>query len=189
MLIISPSSALQVKIVFRVSFQMARIDENQEVIARIRMLLDNYDKTQRSDDADNEELPDEEERHKTNIAQRHWSLGAPEQVTTARALQQSFQHEQNSFYQQFEGKLKSFLRKNVSDDCIGKDEPLKVCWGHLFNEIATDSCEGSNVQMPLSTVSVSRELDCGTRHLTVQPQISQRGTLRLHVNKYAIRPE
>lgn len=106
---------------------MARIDENQEVIARIRMLIDNYDKTRRFEDAEDEELPDEEEQHKCEVDQRHWSLGAPDQATMARLLEQQFQQRPNTLFRQFEWKLKSFLRKHVSPDCIGKDEPLKVC--------------------------------------------------------------
>ena len=106
---------------------MARIDENQEVIARIRMLINNYDKTRRFEDAEDEELPDEEEQHKCEVDQRHWSLGAPDQATTARLLEQQFQQRPNTLFRQFEWKLKSFSQKHVSPDCIGKDEPLKVC--------------------------------------------------------------
>ena len=70
------------------SFQIARIDKNQEVIAHIWMLINNYDNAHQFEDAEDEELPNDEEQCKSTENQCHWSLEAPGQVTTARALEQ-----------------------------------------------------------------------------------------------------
>lgn len=136
---------------------MARINENQEVIARIRMLINNYDDARRFEDAEDEELPNDEEQRKSTENQRHWSLGAPGRVTTARALEQHFRTEQktNNFFQHFEQKLKSFLQKHVSADCVSKDEPLKVCENLRFCSRITDLFKGADIQMSLSPVPVT----------------------------------
>ena len=105
---------------------MAKIDENQEVIARIQMLVDEYDKARQFRDAEDEELPDEEEQQKSAENQCHWSLGAPDRLLTAKVLEQLFEQRPSPFFHQFDRKLKSFLRKYISADCIGKDDPLKV---------------------------------------------------------------
>jgi hypothetical protein len=136
---------------------MARIDENQEVIARIWMLIDNYDNAHQYEDTEDEELPNDEEQSKSTENQCHWSLGAPERVTTARALEQHFQIEQktNNFFQHFEQKLKSFLQKHVSADCVSKDEPLKVFENLQFCSRITDLFKGADIQMSLSLVPVT----------------------------------
>jgi hypothetical protein len=106
---------------------MAQIDENQEVIARIRMTIDNYDKARRFPNAEDDEIPDQDEQDKLDAEQRHWSLGAPEHITTAKALEQDvFRYQRNRFFRQFDSRLKSFLREHISADSIGMDEPLKV---------------------------------------------------------------
>ncbi|KIM72356.1 hypothetical protein PILCRDRAFT_93491 [Piloderma croceum F 1598] len=97
--------------------QMAKIDKNQEVIARIQMLIDEYDKARQFRDAKDEELPDEEEQQKSAENQCHWSLGAPDRLLTAKALEQLFE-QTSPFFRQFDWKLKSFLRKYISADCI-----------------------------------------------------------------------
>jgi hypothetical protein len=106
--------------------QMAQIDENQEVIASIRMAVDNYDKTRQLKDADDKKIPDEDEHARSDTKKHHWSVGAPEHSTTAKSLKQEFQHKPSRFFQQFDTKLKSFLRKHISADCIDMHEPLKV---------------------------------------------------------------
>ena len=104
---------------------MAQIDENQEVIARIRMTIDNHDKAHQFPDAEDDKIPDQDEQ--LDAEQCHWSLGAPERITTAKVLEQDiFQHQRNCFFRQFDSRLKSFLQEHISADCIGPDEPLKI---------------------------------------------------------------
>ena len=47
------------------------------------MAIDNYDKAHQLEDADDEEIPDDDEQARSGAEQRHWSLGAPEGITTA----------------------------------------------------------------------------------------------------------
>jgi hypothetical protein len=70
--------------------QMAKIDENQEVIAQIRMAVDNYDNTQRLEefeDTADEELPGLNVSFLSGIGGSHWKLGAPDHATTSKLLQ------------------------------------------------------------------------------------------------------
>ena len=106
--------------------QMAKIDENQEVIARIRIAIDNYDRARRLEDAEEEEIPDNKELRKSDTGERHWSFGAPGKITTAKNLEQDFQLESKTLFRHCDRNLKSFLRKHIAANCIGKDEPLKV---------------------------------------------------------------
>jgi hypothetical protein len=70
---------------------MAKINENQEVITHICMSIDNYDKAHQFKDIDEEEVLNDDELQKSDVDQRHWSLGAPEKITTAKNLEQCFQ--------------------------------------------------------------------------------------------------
>jgi hypothetical protein len=103
---------------------MAKIDENQEVIAQIRMTVDNYDNAQRLKefkDAEDEELPEP-------IGQSHWKFGAPEHATTSKILQDDiFKTKTSRFFRNFDSKLKSFLQEHVSADCVDMNTSLQVC--------------------------------------------------------------
>lgn len=150
-------------------FQMARIDENQEAIARIRMAIDNYDRARRHLDAEEDEIPDDEELHKSVMDERHWSLGAPEKKTIAKNLEQGFR-QPSRFFRHFDRNLRSFLQKHITADCVGKDEPIKVCSDrlyHSYHKQITNVHTGTDIQMSLSSVSVTRKLDGGTRYLTM----------------------
>jgi len=110
--------------------QMVKINENQEVIARIRMAINNYDKAHQFKDIDEEEVLNDDELQKSDADQRHWSLGAPEKMTTAKNLEQRFQQmsimSNSPIFKQFDFELKSFLRKHTSADCVRMDESLRV---------------------------------------------------------------
>lgn len=69
---------------------MAKIDENQEVIAQIRMAVDNYDNAQQLEefkDADDNELPVQDTSFSSGSDQPHWKVGSPEHSTTSKILQ------------------------------------------------------------------------------------------------------
>lgn len=106
---------------------MAKINENQEVVARIRMAINEYDEISRHHivkDASPDEVPEPAEE----MQQRHWKLGTPDLMTTAKIFEKEVSGGRSqSVYRTFEAKLKSFLRENVSPDCIGVNEDLKVC--------------------------------------------------------------
>jgi hypothetical protein len=110
---------------------MVKIDENQEVIAQIRMAVDNYDNTQRLEefeDTADEELPGSNVSFLSGIGGSHWKLGAPDHATTSKLLQNDmFKTKTSRFFQNFDSKLKSFLREHVSDDFIDINTSLKVC--------------------------------------------------------------
>ena len=55
---------------------MARIDENQEAIARTRMAVDNYDKAMREQQPADDEVPVQSEYVEFTSGQRLWALGA-----------------------------------------------------------------------------------------------------------------
>ena len=81
--------------------QMAKIDENQEVIACICMAIDNYDRACQLEDAKEEEIPDSEELHKSDAGKCHWILGVPGKITTAKNLEQDFQQELKTLFWHF----------------------------------------------------------------------------------------
>lgn len=110
---------------------MAKIDENQEVIAQIRMAVDNYDDAQRLKEFGDveDELhgpgPDSDMTFSSGIG---WKLGAPEYATTSKILQDDiFKNKTSRFFQSFDSKLKSFLREHVSANCIDMHTSLMVC--------------------------------------------------------------
>lgn len=148
---------------------MAQIDENQEVIARIRMTIDNHDKARRFPDAEDDEIPDQDEQDKLDAEQCHWSLGAPERITTAKVLEQGiFRHQRNRFFRQFDSRLKSFLREHISANCIGTDEPLKVSLDQFKFFSVVDLQKGTRIQMSLPSISILGRLDCGSGYCTMQ---------------------
>ncbi|KAJ7711019.1 hypothetical protein B0H14DRAFT_2645981 [Mycena olivaceomarginata] len=67
--------------------QMSRFDETQEAIARIRMTIDNYDKSQHEAEEKDEEL-DETPVDPQDTA--HWAFGAPVpgRLINSRALEE-----------------------------------------------------------------------------------------------------
>jgi len=72
---------------------MVQIDENQEVISRIHMAIDNHNEACQFPDVEDDEIPDQDEQHKLDAEQCHWSLGAPEHITMAKVLEQdTFRH-------------------------------------------------------------------------------------------------
>ena len=94
---------------------MARIDETQEAIARIRMIVDENDMAQRDIDVDIEDdLADVAEHtllaDEDSIQGRHWSFGSPYKAITSTDLQlveQSFKGDKN--FDGFDTKLRNFF--------------------------------------------------------------------------------
>lgn len=104
---------------------MAKIDENQEAIARIRTEVDKYDENNRRrllKDADPEEVPEPAEEARCS----NWKLGAPDRATTAKKLEENvFSGRTGEIYKKFAYHLKNFLLQ-VSPGCLSQTEDLKV---------------------------------------------------------------
>lgn len=83
---------------------MARIDENKEALARIRLAVNEYDRILRQQLEDLEEITDP-----PNGQEHHWSVGSPLPWTTSLALAQ----DQTGDYVRFDTNLRAFLSKFV----------------------------------------------------------------------------
>jgi hypothetical protein len=106
---------------------MAKIDENQEAIARIRTALDNYDKAIQEQQPTDDEVPDTNEYSQFNLGQCLWAFGAPEKTTTAASLEQGiFAQHPDALLRHLDARLRSFLRTHISVDCIPDGVPLVV---------------------------------------------------------------
>ena len=106
---------------------MAKIDENQEVIATIRMAVDNYDRMMRDQQPEAEEVPKPSELAQFKSGECLWALGAPERTTTAKILEQTiFVRHPDGLLRNLDSRLKAFLRQHVSINCISDDIVLKV---------------------------------------------------------------
>jgi hypothetical protein len=95
------------------STQLARIDENKEAFARIRMAIDAYD-------AVNSMEGDECEEFTREGADLHWSLGSPLKWTTAEELGQKLKDKN------FAADLRRFLDEFVVDQALQPDVVIKV---------------------------------------------------------------
>ncbi|EGO00926.1 hypothetical protein SERLA73DRAFT_71896 [Serpula lacrymans var. lacrymans S7.3] len=86
---------------------MARIDENQEAIAHIRMTVDNYDKAHHNDTED-QDLGDDagrndDQRSTQPTPDNHWMLGSPTNLTSSVVM------EHCEGLKGFDKRLRSFL--------------------------------------------------------------------------------
>jgi hypothetical protein len=93
--------------------QLARIDENKEAFARIRMAIDEYDTlhsvAQEEDDMFDEDASDVQ-----------WTLGSPLKWTTAEQLQQDLKDKN------FAAKLRVFLNDFVVDTPLQPHDMIEV---------------------------------------------------------------
>jgi hypothetical protein len=106
---------------------MAKIDENQEAVAKIRMAVDNYDKAIQEQQPERHELPNPSELSCFNSGQRLWAFGSLESVTTAKVLEQTaFTRHPDSLFRHLDSRLKAFLRTHVSADCVSDEAALNV---------------------------------------------------------------
>lgn len=104
--------------------QMTRIDENQEVIARITLAVHEYDRAeqmaaeeQADNDGDKPPLP--------VLASSHWKLGSPKPTVSAEQweLDAIGRHPFNHF----ESRLRAFLTEFLPDNERPSDS-IKVCF-------------------------------------------------------------
>ncbi|KAJ7897792.1 hypothetical protein B0H13DRAFT_2664685 [Mycena leptocephala] len=95
------------------STQLARIDENKEAFARIRMAIDAYD-------AVNSMEGDECEEFTREGADLHWSLGSPLKWTTAEELGQKLKDKN------FATDLRRLLNEFVVDQALQPDVVIKI---------------------------------------------------------------
>ncbi|KAG1789218.1 hypothetical protein EV424DRAFT_1550329 [Suillus variegatus] len=113
--------------------QMARIDENLEAVARIRMLIDNASqhestlaKTTRSDEVQSSSNATQI-RGTLARSNEHWILGSPAAgITDAKGLADELvARGLVNEAMEFQNTLFNFLRKNISPDCV-EDSHLQV---------------------------------------------------------------
>lgn len=108
---------------------MGRIDENQEVVARIQLAIEAYDQSRMPDDViGDEEIPEQEEDDRAQRESRSWRIGAPDRQTTASWLQEDFMQKGmvSSFHRNFEANLKEFLIANTTCDSVRIHTTIKV---------------------------------------------------------------
>lgn len=97
---------------------MARIDENQEAVARIRMLIENA--KLRAMSGSESESESEESQPRSSESEDHWVLGSPiSSLTDTKGLANELVSRglvQNT--QEFQSMLFNFLGRHVSPDCV-----------------------------------------------------------------------
>lgn len=103
---------------------MARIDENQEAIASIRLDVDAADEEFKAQLE--EEDPKEEKRaaKEAPTIQVHWQLGSPEKRTTTKRVEEAYASE--PAFRGFQKNLFAYLKVAFPDEKID-GTPLKVC--------------------------------------------------------------
>ncbi|KAJ7264829.1 hypothetical protein C8J57DRAFT_1436238 [Mycena rebaudengoi] len=101
--------------------QMDRIDERQESIARIRMLVDDYDKEHRREAE--EEVDIKETKGAVNPSAA-WKFGAPERRTNSRAFEQDSGSTLQPF-PNFDLALRDFIAEHFPEDLV---QPYKLAY-------------------------------------------------------------
>lgn len=109
---------------------MARIDEIQEAIARIRMYTDNYDAVQREPE-DNEEDLDETPVDPLDSA--HWAFGAPVpgRLVNSRALEEANSH--SPAFANFDFRLREFISQTFPEEYIKYEDTIMELWLASFS--------------------------------------------------------
>ncbi|KAJ7201091.1 hypothetical protein GGX14DRAFT_659051 [Mycena pura] len=105
--------------------QLARIDENKEAFARIRMAVEEYDAL-RSTEAVGEDF----EVFKRDGSDLHWSLGSPLKWTTAEILQHDLKD------RNFAANLRAFRNEFVVDQALHPDQVINVCSNYYHFSVA-----------------------------------------------------
>ncbi|KAK7027134.1 hypothetical protein R3P38DRAFT_3315461 [Favolaschia claudopus] len=101
---------------------MDRIDETQETIARIRMNIDNYDKSLEAHDGDN--TVDETPVDAQNSA--HWAFGAPVpgHLLNSHALQEL--NRESPLFRDFDYRLRQFISESFPDEHIEFEDTIMI---------------------------------------------------------------
>ncbi|KAJ7125922.1 hypothetical protein C8R44DRAFT_702274 [Mycena epipterygia] len=102
--------------------QMARIDETQEAIARIRMNIDNYDRAQR--EADDLDDVDETPVDPQNTA--HWAFGTPfsGRLMNSRAVEDA--NTGSAAFQDFDFRLRQFISDMYPAENIRYEDTIMI---------------------------------------------------------------
>lgn len=104
---------------------MARIDENQEAIARIRMAVDDDDKARarqaKLGTDDGETISREPEQSK------HWSFGSPSGTRlNSRALERNLAATDHN-YASFDERLRCFITETIPEEAPRYEDSIYVC--------------------------------------------------------------
>ena len=119
---------------------MARIDENHEAVAHIRMVVDDDARAKQKAKQECEYRQQEEAdaiadhtdpEPSVSDIDAHWKLGARLNLTDSMLIENS--RKAQLLYKNFHKSLYKFLSENVADGCVRLEEPIKVCgrdiWG------------------------------------------------------------
>ncbi|KAJ7077335.1 hypothetical protein C8R44DRAFT_896304 [Mycena epipterygia] len=102
---------------------MSRFDETQEAIARIRMAIDNYDKSQREAEENDEEL-DETPVDPQDTA--HWAFGAPVpgRLMNSKALAEL--NRDSPAFENFDFRLREFISETFPEEYIKYEDTIMI---------------------------------------------------------------
>lgn len=104
---------------------MARIDENQEVIALIRMAVDNDKKARAFQDQSDADVVLHTDR--PSSSQHHWTFGSPSGTKlNSRELEKKFAPSDRDFVS-FDERLRSFITHNFPDEVLRYEDLIYVC--------------------------------------------------------------
>lgn len=171
---------------------MGRIDENQEVVARIQLAIDAYDRSRLPDnDIDGDEIPNQDEEDHARAESHTWRLGALDRPTTGKWLENFFSQDASAtrFHKNFDANLKEFLIAHTNCNSIHFDSTIKVSINSVVAAVTVSYLEfniGANFQMYLSSISILGGLHPSSRYPALQSLFSWTRTTRLHPHQYGL---
>ncbi|KAJ7325814.1 hypothetical protein DFH08DRAFT_916907 [Mycena albidolilacea] len=103
-------------------FQMGRIDETQEAIARIRMNIDIYDQSQH----ESQESEEVDESPVDVQDSAHWAFGAPvsARLMNSRALEEL--NDSSPAFGNFDFRLREFISETFPEECIRYEDTIMI---------------------------------------------------------------
>jgi hypothetical protein len=113
---------------------MTRIDEDQEVIAAIRMAINTSSEPTPPLDADCEDDAEcgarahhgeHDNDESTESAHSHWGFGSPLRMTNSRAIENEMKH--SPLFIQFHTRLWKFLASHYPEEALHEGLSIKVC--------------------------------------------------------------
>ncbi|KAJ7455773.1 hypothetical protein FB451DRAFT_1515464 [Mycena latifolia] len=105
--------------------QMARIDETQEAIARIRMTIDNFDEAQREESDETDETPVDPQ------STAHWAFGAPVpgRLINSRALEEA--NNGSLAFRNFDFGLRQFMSDTFPEERLRRFKCVHISYQSL----------------------------------------------------------
>jgi hypothetical protein len=100
------------------------MDENEETMARIQMVVDQWRKSQEEDEEDPVLVSSNANSH------AHWQLGSADPRITIVRMEAV--HQRNPAFRDFNLKLREYLARHYPSHFVRPDQDIHVCAPQLF---------------------------------------------------------